>query len=305
VKNWVMFGVLGLIWGSSFLLIKIGGAELSALELVSGRLGIAAIAFTIMFLVTRKRIPSDTKTRLGLLLVGLTNTAFPFVLITWGEQTIDSGLAGVLNATVPLFSFVIAHFALVDDKISTKKIMGLIAGFVGVVILAMRTADPNHPNSLEGQLAVLAAAVFYAFSAVFIRRNLRHVDSIVTAGTTLTAGGITVILVTLLTVHPLTNPATLSTTAIFSVICLGLANTFVAYILYFTLIRNWGASRSTLVTYTMPPISLLLGVIFNNEHVDVMLIIGAALIIGGVAIVNIPKAATRRLTSRFLRASVS
>jgi drug/metabolite transporter (DMT)-like permease len=278
---------LALIWGSSFLLIKIGVAELNAFTLVSGRLGSAAVAFIITLAALRKHLPRDTKTVLILILVGIMNTAVPFVLITWGEQRIDSGLAGVLDGTVPLFSFVIAHFALHDDKLSLGKIFGLIAGFAGVVLLALRSADPTHPNPIEGQIAVLVASIAYAFSAVLIRRNLQHVDPIVTAGSTLCVGAITVIVVTLITGQTLPVLSELQPKTILAVLTLGLVNTFIAYILFFTLIKDWGASRTTMVAYVLPIVALILGVIFNNERPDVSVIFGALLIIGGVVFASL------------------
>jgi len=285
--NWLMFGTLGLIWGSSFLLIKIGVQELDALSLVSVRLGVAAIAFVILFIVTGKRLPSDRKTRIKLVITGFINTAIPFLLITWGENTIDSGLASVLDATVPLFSIVIAHVALHDDKIHSGKVMGLLTGFVGVVLLALRHTTPSHPNPLEGQLAVLVAAIFYACGAVYIRRNLRHVDSTVVAGSTMISGAIGVSAVTLLTVRPLPNIAALQQGTLLAMLVLGFVNTFIAYTLYFKLINNWGPSRATMVTYVIPPVGLLLGALAASEPVDVQLLLGTALIVGGIALTNL------------------
>src|SRR5258708_1111372 len=182
MKNWLMFGLLGLIWGSSFLLIKIGVQELNAFELVSGRLGFTALAFALTLVIMRRPLPRDPKTWAVLAVVGVTNTVIPFVLITSGEQMIDSGLASVLNATTPLFSIVIAHLALSDDRLYGGKILGLLAGFVGVIILASRSVDPNHPNPLPGQIAILVAAFFYAISAVIIRPNLRPLQPTIPAG---------------------------------------------------------------------------------------------------------------------------
>jgi drug/metabolite transporter (DMT)-like permease len=287
--NWLLFGLLGLIWGSSFLLIKVSVGEFGAFPLVAIRIGLASVAFIVTLIVMRRKLPTDLKTWLSLTFVGITNTALPFLLITWGEETIDSGLAGVLNGTVPLFSMVIAHFALADDKIHFGKIIGLIGGFAGVVLLALRSSDPSQQNSLEGQGAVLLAAVFYAISAVFIRRNLRHIEPMVTAGTTLTFGAVFTILATLLFVRPLPDLTQISTQAIIAVITLGLLNTFVAYILYFHINYVWGASRSTTVTYLMPPVSLTLGILFYNEAFDIRLVIAAALIIGGVLMANLWK----------------
>lgn len=298
--NWVMFGALGLIWGSSFLLIKIGVVELGPFPLVAVRLGLAAIAFALLLAVLRRQLPRDAKTWRSLALIGLTNTFIPFLLITWGEQSIDSGLAGVLNGTVPLFSMVMAHYALTDDKIHFGKVVGLIGGFIGVVILALRSADPTQTNSLEGQVAIMLAALSYAFSAVYIRRNLRHVDSMTTAGVTLSIGAVYTVVVygVLLTLGQLAPPPALSgisTNALLAVIVLALLNTFVAYILAFRLIRTWGASRSTTVTYLMPPVSLTLGIIFYNEAFDLRLVLAAALIIGGVLMANLWKPAPRSL----------
>jgi drug/metabolite transporter (DMT)-like permease len=188
---------------------------------------------------------------------------------------------------VPLFSIVIAHVALNDDKINAGKLMGLLTGFLGVVLLALRHVDPTHPNSIEGQVAVLVAALFYACGAVFIRRYLRHVDSTVTAGSTMIGGAISVIAVTLLTVRPLPNITALQPGTLLAMLMLGLVNTFIAYTMYFKLINTWGASRATMVTYLIPPIGLLLGAIAANEPVDLQLLIGTTLIFAGIALANL------------------
>ncbi|MBX3062650.1 MAG: EamA family transporter [Anaerolineae bacterium] len=287
--NWILFGLLGLIWGSSFLLIKIGVGEFGAFPLVATRIGLASLAFIVTLIATRRKLPTDRKTWLSLAFVGFLNTALPFLLITWGEETIDSGLAGVLNSTVPLFSMGIAHVALQDDKIHFGKVVGLIGGFAGIMLLLLRTSEPNHQNSLAGQVAVLLAALCYAISAVYIRRNLRHVESIVTAGTTLTFGAIYTIVATLLFVHPLPDLTAISSNAILAVVVLGFLNTFIAYIISFHLNYAWGASRSTTVTYLMPPVSLILGIIFYHEPFDIRLFLAAGLIIGGVLMANLWK----------------
>ncbi|MBN1965979.1 MAG: DMT family transporter, partial [Anaerolineae bacterium] len=135
---WAGFLTLGAIWGSSFLLIKIGVAEFTPLQLVAVRVGVAALAMLLTLFLTGRRFPQDWASRGKLMIVGLFNTAIPFFLITWGEQSIDSGLATVLNATVPLFSLVIAHFALSDERITSLKVVGLTSGFIGVMLLASR-----------------------------------------------------------------------------------------------------------------------------------------------------------------------
>ncbi len=286
MKNWAMFWGLGLIWGASFLLIKVGVEELGPLPLVSVRIGLAAVLMAIFLGVTRRRWPQTRRERLALLYVGLMNTALPFTLITWGEQNIDSGLATVLNATVPLFTLMFAHFALADERISPQKVIGLLMGFVGVAILASRSAESSSPNTLPGQVAVLVASASYASSAIVIRRYLRRVDPFVIAGGSLMIGGVTVVTITLLTVRPLPDVGSLSIEAIAAVLTLALMNTVVAYFLFYHLIDAWNATRTSLVTYVMPPVGVTLGAIFLDETVDWKIVVGATLILGAIIVVN-------------------
>jgi drug/metabolite transporter (DMT)-like permease len=284
--NLTLFGLLGAIWGSSFLLIKIGVRELDAFSLVAGRMSIAAIAFGILLLASRQAVARKAGDLLKLALVGALNSALPFVLIAWSEKSLDSSLAGVLNATTPLFSLIIAHFALTDDRITTNKLFGLIVGFFGVIVLALRSADPTHDNPLLAQLAVLGAGFCYASAAVFVRRYLRGITPLVVASSSSIFGALFIVPITLLVVNPLPVLSALSADVALSVIVLGLVNTFLAYLIYYHILGVWGASRATMVTYIVPPISLFVGVIFGNERLDLLLLIGAALIISGVLFAN-------------------
>jgi drug/metabolite transporter (DMT)-like permease len=286
MKYWLMFWGLGVIWGSSFFLIKIGVEELGPLPLVSVRIGLAALLMGAFLWLSKRKLPRTRREIIALLYVGVMNTAVPFTLITWGEQDIDSGLATVLNSTVPLFTLVFAHFALSDERISIQKIIGLGVGFVGIVLLASRNAESSSPNPLSGQVAVLAASMSYATSAIVIRRYLRRVDPFVTAGSSLIVGGVVIVTITLLTVHPLPDVADLSTDVIAAVLTLATVNTVVAYFLFYQLFDVWGATRTTLVTYVMPPIGVTLGAIFLDETVDWKIVAGAALILTGIVAVN-------------------
>ncbi|HML21587.1 MAG TPA: DMT family transporter [Aggregatilinea sp.] len=294
MKNWSLFGLLGVIWGSSFLLIKVAVDDLTPLPLVAVRLGLAAAFMTVFMLATHRRFPRNRRELAALIFVGVMNTAVPFSLITWGEKDIDSGLATVLNATQPLFTLVIAHAVLADERINPQKLVGLLAGFAGVAILASRNADSSSPNPLIGQLAVLAAAASYALSAVVIRRFLRGVEPITVAGGSQIVGALAIVTVTLLTVHPLPDVSHLSAQTILAMLTLALVNTVVAYFLYYHLISEWGATRTTLVTYLMPPIGLTLGAIFLDETVDWKIVVGAVLILAGIVAANWRKRAPAR-----------
>lgn len=286
MKNWLMFWALGLIWGSSFLLIKVGVEDLGPLPLVSVRIGLAALFMAVFLRVSGRQWPRQRSELIALVYVGVMNTAVPFTLITWGEERIDSGLATVLNATMPLFTLVIAHLALADERITPQKVAGLLLGFVGVALLASRDTDSSSPNSLSGQLAVLAASASYATSVVTIRRYLRRVDPLVTAGGSLMIGAVVVITLTLIAV-PLPSSGDLGGQAVLAVITLALANTVLAYFLFYHLIDVWGATRTSLVTYVMPPLGLTLGALFLDEAVDWKIVAGAALILGGIVVVNL------------------
>jgi drug/metabolite transporter (DMT)-like permease len=285
MKNWGMFWLLGLIWGSSFLLIKIAVDELGPLPLVAVRIGLAALFMGAFLRLTGRALPGGRTERLALVFVGVMNTAVPFTLITWGEQDIDSGLATVLNATVPLFTLVFAHAALADERITPHKLGGLLVGFAGVAILASRDAESASPNPIGGQAAVLAASACYGMSVVVIRRYLRRVDPMTTAGVSLIVGGIAIVAATLAS-GDLPDPGALSADTVLAVVTLGLLNTVVAYFLFYHLIDCWGATRTSLVTYVMPPVGVTLGALFLDEAVDSKIVVGAALILGAIILVN-------------------
>lgn len=285
MRNWLLFWGLGLIWGSSFLLIKVAVDAFGPLPLVSVRLGLAATFMAIFLRATGRHWPTGARERAALLAVGVLNTAVPFTLITWGEQDIDSGLATVLNATVPLFTLVIAHVGLPDERITSQKVLGLVLGFAGVALLASRSAESSSPNPLAGQAAVLAASACYAISAVIIRRYLRGVDPYTIAGGSLIIGGALIIAITLVAV-PLPAAADLGVRDVLAVVTLALVNTVLAYFLFYTLISTWGATRTTLVTYVMPPVGVTLGALFLDEAVDWKIVVGAGMILAGVVVVN-------------------
>src|ERR1051326_604800 len=124
-KHWTAFILLGAIWSSSFLWIKIAVQEIGPITLVAYRVLFGLLFGVVVILIQRAKLPRDAKSWIPLLVLGITNIAIPFFLISWGEQAIDSGIAAILDATVPLFALVIAHFTLQDDKMTLPKVTGL------------------------------------------------------------------------------------------------------------------------------------------------------------------------------------
>jgi len=276
-KDWFVFIVLGILWGSSFLWIKIAIQEISPLLLVTLRLSFAIITLTIAAIIARPLWPQSKRLWLTLVFFGLVNTAIPYFLISWGEQYIDSAVAAILNSSTPLFAMIIAHIFLDDDRITLPRLTGLLIGFVGIVIIVSRDLGQNETGSqyttliLLGQAAVLLASLLYAGSAVFAKRNLEGLSPVV-------QGLVPIV------EDPISFPE-LPITWI-SVTWLGLLGTGFAFILYFYLIQSVGPTRTTLVTYIFPLVGLVLGVIVLGEKLDWRLTVGAALIIISIVVVN-------------------
>lgn len=286
LKDWGAFWLLGTIWGSSFLWIKIavadvGPATLAALRLLFGLVGLLAV-----MRLQGRSFPRTSAHLPAYVFMGLFNTALPFVLISWGETRIDSGLAAILNATTPLFAIAIAHFWLSDERISAVRVMGLLTGFAGVVVLVSRDVGPSgfHGN-VWGQAAVLVASASYALAATFSRRHLRNHPPLLQATMVVLVGDLFTWMAVLAAERPVHLPALPVTW--FALAWLGLLGSCVAYLLYFYLINALGPTRASMVTYVFPVIGLLLGIIFLNESADWRLWAGSALVVAGIAVVNL------------------
>ncbi|MDX1435847.1 MAG: DMT family transporter [Anaerolineales bacterium] len=284
-KDWIAFISLGLIWGSSFLWIKIGLEELGPFTLVALRLGFGLLGLALVVLIQRPPAPGARRLYAYLVLLGLFNTAIPFILISWGQQFIDSAVAAILNSTVPLFTMIIAHFFLVDERINFSRLVGLGLGFFGVLLLFSRgLSGEGLTANLLGQLAVLAAAVCYSGSNVFARRNLRTVTPTFQAFFTILTAEVVVWLLVPLVELPIEMPS--STVTWIAILFLGLLGSCVAYLLYFYLIQSTGSVQASMVTYILPVVGVTLGVIFLDELFNLQLALGALLVIAGVWIVN-------------------
>ena len=207
LKHWTIFILLGLIWSTSFLWIKIGVQEVSPTVLVSFRMLFGAITAVAIVVHQKVKWPRDWKTWGIFAILGPTSLAIPIFFISWGEQTINSAVASILNATVPLFTIVIAHFWLSDDKMTFQKAFGLLIGFAGVVVLLSEDLNANAHNSVIGQGAVILAAIFYAGSAVFARKATQHVAGLARGAAPLVTATLFMWLTTSSETDPDPNPA--------------------------------------------------------------------------------------------------
>lgn len=288
LRLWVMFVLLGAIWGSSFLWIKValgtdGSVGFTPLLLVTFRVLFGVGGLLALVVWRGVPLPRDRRTLTACAIIGLFNTAVPFVLISWGETRIASGLAAILNGAQPLFTVAIAHFALHDEPITGGKATGLLAGFIGVVVLMSRDLG-DAIGSMWGQVAVLTATVSYAGASTYARRSLRGMSPLVQAVTPLVFA-LVYLGIWLAAFEP---AVVLPRTALpwLAVAWLGLLGSCVAYLLAFTLMNAWGATRTSLVTYIMPVVGLLLGSLVLGEPTDWRLLAGTALVVGGIGLTN-------------------
>lgn len=283
-KHWIAFISLGVIWSSSFLWIKIGVQEASPVVLVAFRMLFGVLAAGGVALIQGLQWPRDWKTWRTFMILGPTSIAIPVFLISWGEQSIDSAVASILNATVPIFTLVIAHFFLHDDKMSPQKVLGLLTGFAGIVILLSEDLRHAQPGSLLGEAAVILAALFYAASGVYARKATQHVQGAVRGASALITAALFMWLVGPLVQRPFTIPVLPITWV--AALWLGVLGSGVAMILNYYLLHEIGPTRTVLVTYIFPPGGVLLGVIFLGEQLTWQLFVGGLLVVASLVIVN-------------------
>jgi drug/metabolite transporter (DMT)-like permease len=280
------FILLGLIWGSSFLWIKIGVQEMDPATLVAYRVGLGALAMLAYVRLTGQRLPRSARELAPLALLGLIATALPFFLITWGEQYIDSGTAAVLNSLTPIFSLVLAGFILRTESVTLVRVIGLVTGFAGAALLASREfALRGDPLALVGAGAVAVAAISYAGGASVSRAMVHGTPRNVVAAGNLTFGAIYIWVFAALSGANLAPPT--QADSIIALLWLGLLGSFFAFLLLYFLIAHLEATVATMVTYLFPVVGVTLGVVFLRELLDARLAIGTGLVVVGIVVVSL------------------
>ena len=298
-STWLLFVALAGMWGSSYLFIKIGVETITPLTLVAGRLFFGLVLLVAAVGIARERLPREVRMYRHLVVMAVLNVVIPFFLITWAEQTTDSALAAILNATVPLFTIVFAASFLHDEPITLNRVAGLAIGFVGVVVIMSRNLALDDGN-IAGEIALIGSSMSYGIGNVYNRRNVRGLRPMIPA---LFQVGIAFAIVTVLAFvfeRPLETPITRD--GLFAIIWLGVLGSGFAYLAYFRILGEWGATRTSMVAYLLPIVGIALGVAVLGESVDVRVLAGTALVIGGVALVN-SRFGGRRLIGRSAPAS--
>jgi drug/metabolite transporter (DMT)-like permease len=276
---------LAVIWGSSFLFIKVGLRELHPMHVALDRIVFGAVTLLVMLAVTRIRLPRDLRVWGHLAVVGFFGAAVPFTLFSYGEQHVSSVLAGIWNATVPLVALPMAVLAFRTETMTGRRAVGLALGFVGVLTILGVWQGIGESN-LIGQLMCFGAALSYGIAIPYQKRFLAGRSE---TGVSLAAGQLIMATVQLGIVAALVAgapplPWTLSWPVLASVAALGAFGTGIAFAMSFRVIRLAGVATATSVTYVIPIWATLMGVVILHEQLTWYQPVGAAIVLIGVAI---------------------
>ncbi|MEO6608803.1 MAG: DMT family transporter [Aestuariivirga sp.] len=281
--SWAMLFVLAMIWGGSFMFVAVAVKELPALLIVLARVGIAALILIPVHLIFQGPLPRDRKTWVACGGMSILNNVLPFTAIAWGQHAITGGLASVINATTPMFGAVfMVLFAL--EAITTRKALALGLGFVGVIVLKGANFGDLGPQSL-GIIAVIFASACYGLSSVWSKKYLMGIPPMTTATCQLiTSSSVMAILVLLFSDVKLYAAASFNTWA--ALLTLAALSTSIAYLIFFRIIQRAGASFVILVTMLVPLSAILLGFLVLGETLSIHEVIGAAIILGALVIID-------------------
>jgi drug/metabolite transporter (DMT)-like permease len=279
---WGLLLALVCMWGSSFLFNKIGVASVPPATLVAGRLGIGSLILLAVMRWHGLSFPPPGAMWLRYVALGLVGNAIPFYLITWGQRVVDSALAGILMAVMPLATLVLAHLLVHGERMTAVRAIGFVTGFAGIVVLMTgRGTTDAAAVALVYPLAVLCGALCYAANSVMTRLLARGDVLVASAGTLLAATAVAVPVALHVdapwTLHP-------SFSSLAAIVWLGVGPTAVATLCYFRLIGLAGPTFMSLVNYLSPPVAVLLGVFIMGETLHYSAYAALALILAGIAL---------------------
>ncbi|KAL9648242.1 hypothetical protein ABK040_009246 [Willaertia magna] len=314
ITSVIVFFVLGAIWGSAFLFIKIAVDEkhgFSALSVVLMRLVIGGIILLVIFifeLIRSKELRKQVNkhrgmsTILAMMVMGFFNNFIPFVFVAFAEQSINSGIAAILDSSIPLFSMVIAHFALHGEKMSILKVFGLVIGFGGVILVCLQqviTGSTIDVDQLVGYFLVTGASFSYGIASVIAKKYLNDVPGLfASCGQIISAALFSLIAVLFYDLgidsRHMSYFKHASYLSWISIVYLGVLSTALAYLCFFYLIKHVGSVKQSMVGYLLPVFGVFEGAMFLGEwnglpfYYPIIEVIGGILICSGIALVSIP-----------------
>jgi drug/metabolite transporter (DMT)-like permease len=282
-RSYVLLFLLGAIWGASFLLIKVGTTEIAPLTFALLRVSIGAATTAVVLAIGRKRLPRDGRVWGHLAVMGLFGIGVPYAAISWGTQYIPSSLSAILNGMMPIFTFLVVVI-MGSERFTLRRLIGVILGFAGTSVLVLpQLTSGGIQASVLGSLAVILAALSYAVAVVYAKRHVSHLPyEIATFGQLALAA---LMLLPLAIVEPSWRAA-VTMRSVGSLLFLGTVSTALAYLIYYRLIREAGATFTSLVTYISPPFGVFWGRLILDEAITVNVIAALGLILVGLLLVR-------------------
>lgn len=279
--EWLLLVSLSVLWGGSFFFVEVALDAFGPFTVVLGRVGLAAVALWTIITFKGLSIPRSPSVWLAFLCMGAINNMIPFSLIVWAQTEITGSLAAILNATIPLFTVLVAHVLTQDERLSSGKVYGVTTGFIGVVVIIGPDALSGIGAHAVAQIAVLCAAVSYSFAGVFGRRFSGMSPLVVAAGQ-VTCSTLLMAPLALALERPWLMAGS-GITAVGALVALAVFSTALAYVLYFRILATAGATNLLLVAFLIPVSAMLLGIPILGETLDTEDFIGMLLIAAGLA----------------------
>ncbi|MCZ2721970.1 DMT family transporter [Marinomonas sp. 15G1-11] len=281
--NVLLWVILASMWGSSFAMIKLGVASLDPVVIVAGRMLIGAVLIFCVLIWAGQRLSSNAKVWLSYTIAGLLGSTIPFVMITYGEQSVDSALASILMGVAPVATVVLAATVLPDEKLTKRVVTGLVFAVMGVVILVGPSALHSLGDDFIGQLSIICAALCYAANTVYVKCCVRRPALEMASGSTL-VGAFSILLVTFfMGKHEFIIEPTMM--SIGAVVYLGVFSTGCANLIYFYLVPRIGATRMSQINFAVPVMGSLIGFFFLNEMLTLRHLLALAVIVFAVYLV--------------------
>ena len=281
--EWVLLAVLSMCWGASFFFIELALEGMPPFTLVFFRVALAATIMWVIVLLGGGTVPKSGRLWGIFFVLGLIGIVMPFSLISWGQVHIDSGLASILNAMMPLFTVLLAHWFTADEKLTPRNTLGVLIGLGAVALIVGPDAWRGVGGYVLGQLAVVGGAVAYAAAAIYGRRLHAVPVRIVTAGV-LSAASLWMLPTAMIVDRPWNLAPGLG--AVAGLVALAVISTAGAFLIYYHILERAGATNVSLVTFLIPVSALFLGITFLGERPDWSAYAGLALIFAGLTIID-------------------
>ena len=272
--------LLATLWGASYTFIKLGVASIPPVTFIAARSTIASVVLLAVLLGRGVSMPTDIALWRRFLFQACLNSVVPFTLIAWAEQSVDAGLATILNSSVPIFAFVLTFFLAHRQSASGRQLFGVVSGMIGICLIVGVQALSGMGQQLTAELAIIAATVCYAGAAVF-GRSFQGLDPMLPATGSLLCGAIVLIPISLIVDHPWTLAP--SGRSILGLLCLSIFSTALAFTIYFRLIQTLGPVGATSQAYLRVPIGVAISVVFLGETLSPATLAGLVCVIAGVA----------------------